>query len=74
MALIVRVGGMPWTKTGETQCPAQLGLLDKGRKINGLIVCNDWDLEPLDLLNGLANGCYQPYSKVIIVKVLIGIC
>ncbi len=24
----------------------QLGLLDKGRAIKGLVVCNDWDLEP----------------------------
>ena len=35
-----------------------LGLPDKGRAIKGLVVCNNWDLEPLDLLNGLALGCY----------------
>ena len=33
-----------------------LGLPDKGRAIKGLVVCNSWDLEPLDLLNGLALG------------------
>ena len=37
---------------------AQLGLPDKGCAINGLVVCNNWDLEPLDLLNGLALDFY----------------
>ncbi len=44
---------MLWPQTGD----AQLGLLDKGRVIKGLVVCYDWDLEPLDLLNGMALGC-----------------
>ena len=26
----------------------------KGRVIKGFVVCNDWDLENLDLVNGLA--------------------
>ncbi len=43
---------------------AQLGLPDKGRAIKELVVCNSWDLEPWDLLNGLALGCYQPSSEV----------
>ena len=34
----------------------QLELPDKGRAIKGLVVCNNWDLEPWDLLNGLALG------------------
>ena len=55
---------MPWPKTGATQYHAQLGLPDKGRAIKGLVVCNRWDLEPLDLLNGLALGCYQPSPEV----------
>ena len=42
----------------------QLGLTDKGRAIKGLVVCNSWDLEPSDLLNGLALGCYQPSPEV----------
>ena len=42
----------------------QLGLLDKGRAIKGLVVCSSWDLEPWDLLNGLALGCYQPSLEV----------
>ena len=54
--LIVWVRGMPWTQTGATQYHAQLGLLDKGCAIKGLVVCNNWDLEPLDLLNGLVLG------------------
>ena len=49
---------MPWPKTGATQYHAQLGLPNKGRVIKGLVVYNDWDLEPLDLLNG------QPSSEV----------
>ncbi len=43
--------------TDLVQYHAQLGLHDKGRAIKGLVVCNDWDLEPLDLLNGMALGC-----------------
>ena len=48
---------MPWLKTGATKYSAQLGLPDKGRTIKGLDVCNSWNLEPLDLRNGLALGC-----------------
>ena len=55
---------MPWLQTGATQHHAQLGLLDQGRAIKGLVICNNWDLEPLDLLNGLALGCYQPSPEV----------
>ena len=44
-------------KTGATQYHAQLGLPDKGHAIKRLVVRNNWDLEPLDLLNGLALGC-----------------
>ncbi len=43
---------MPWPHTGATQFQAQLGIQDKICAIKGLIVFNDWDLEPLDLLNG----------------------
>ncbi len=45
---------------GATQCHVELGLPDIGRAIKGLVVIyNDWDQEPLDLLvNGLALGCY----------------
>ena len=64
MSLILCLRGMPWPKTGATQC---LALPDKGSAINGLVVCYDWDLEPLDLLNVLALGCYQPSPKVLIV-------
>ena len=37
---------------------------DKGRAIKGLVVCNNKDLEPLNLQNGLALGCYQPSPEV----------
>ncbi len=46
---------MPWPRTGATQYHAQLGLTDKGRAIKVLVVCNSLDLEPLDLINGLAH-------------------
>ncbi len=49
---------MPWLQTGATQYHAQLGLKDRDRAIKGLVVYNHWDLDPLDLLNGLALGCY----------------
>ncbi len=39
---------------------------DKGRAIKGLIVCNNMDLEPLDLQNGLSLGFYQPSPEVLI--------
>ncbi len=52
---------------GATQYHAQLILPDKIRAIKGFVVCNNWDLEYLDLLNGLALGCYQPSPEVLIV-------
>ena len=55
---------MPWLRT---QYHAQLGLPDKGRAMKGLVVCNDWDLESLDLLNSLDLGCYQPSSEVLLI-------
>ncbi len=61
---------MPWSITGATQYLAQLGLTDKCRTIKGLDVCNNWDLEPLDLLNGLALGYDQPSPEVLIVHVI----
>ena len=57
---------MPWPQTGVTQFHAQLGPPDKGLAIKWLVVYYDWDLEPLDLLNGLALGCYQPSFEVLI--------
>ena len=67
---------MPWPKTVATQYHAQLGLPDIGREIKGLVVCNNLDLEPLNLLNGLALCCYQLSPEVLIVffclKVYIG--
>ncbi len=61
---------MTWPLTDATLYHAQLGLPDKGRTIKGLVVCNDWDLDPLDLLNGLALGFYQPSPEVLIVLLL----
>ncbi len=72
--LKVGVGGMPWPNTGATHYHAQLGIPKKGHAIKGLVVCNSWDLEPWDLLNGLALGCkqhplrYDSYLKGIFVN------
>ena len=66
-ALRVWVGRMTWPKTGATQYHAQLGHPDIGHAIKGLVVCYDRDLKPLDLLNGLVLGCYQPSPEVWIV-------
>ena len=57
---------MHWPQTSATQYHAQLELPDKGPAIKGLVVCNDWDQEPLDLPNGLALGCYQPSPEGMI--------
>ncbi len=37
------------SETHENQCHAQLGLPDKENAIKLFVVCNGWDLEPLDL-------------------------
>ncbi len=36
----------------------------------GLVVCNNWDIEPLELLNGPALNCYQPSPEVLIVSIV----
>ena len=41
---------MPWTQTGVTQYYTLSGVPDIGRAMKGFVVCNDWDLEPVDLL------------------------
>ncbi len=48
---------MPWPQTGTTQYQLQFELPDKDHSMKGLVVLNDWDLAPLELLNGLAPGC-----------------
>ncbi len=58
---------MSWPQTGTTKYHAGLGLPDNGRAIKGVVACNNWDLEPLDLLIGLALDCYQPSPEVLIV-------
>ena len=58
---------MAFPQTGATKYDAQLGLPDKGRAMKGLVVFNNWDLESLDLLNGLVLGCYQLSPEVLIV-------
>ena len=39
------------------------------RSFKGLVVCNDWDLEPLDLLNDLALDCYKPSPEVCLIQI-----
>ncbi len=62
---------MPWLQTGTTQNHAQLGLPNKGHAMKGLVICNNWDLEPSDLLIGLALDCYQPSPEELIVYSII---
>ncbi len=51
---------MPWARTGTTHYYAKLGLPDKGRAIEGLVVCNSWDLEPWVFINRLLRyGSYN---------------
>ena len=38
------------------------------RAIKGLVVFNSWDLEPLDQLNDLALGCYEPSSPEVLLE------
>ncbi len=64
---------MPWPQTGATQYHAQLGFIDKGREIKGLVVCYNCDLEPLDLIDDLDLGCYKPYLEVWLVSCYFGI-
>ena len=54
-------------KTGATHNHARSGLPDKGPVIKRLVVHNNLDLEPLDMLNGLASGYNQPSPEVFIV-------
>ncbi len=56
-----------------TNCTAQFGLPDKGPAINVLVVYHNWNIEPLNLLNGLALGCYQPFPEVINILVMLAI-
>ncbi len=58
---------MLWPQTVATQYHTHLGIQDIVRAIKRLVVFNDLELEPLDLLNGLAPGCYQPTPVILIV-------
>ncbi len=57
----INSSGKTWPQTKEHK---QLGLENKGHAIN------NWDMERLDLQNGLQNGlalgCYQPSPEVLI--------
>ncbi len=66
---VVSVGGGGCIGPKQMQL-STVGLPYKGRAIKGLVVCNNWNLEPLDLLNGLALGFYQPSPGVLIVLLL----
>ncbi len=67
-------GGNYWPKQVQLiNYHAQLRLPDKCIAIEGLVICNGWDLGSLDLLNGLAPGCYQPSSERIVCEIM-GLC
>ncbi len=61
---------MPLPQTFATKYHTNLRLPDKGRTNKELVVCNNYDLKPFDLLNFLALGCYQPSPEVIIVLLI----
>ncbi len=43
-------------------------MTSRRRSCNQRVGClNNWNLQPLDLLNGMALGCYQPSPEVLIV-------
>ena len=61
---------MPWPKNRHNLIPCKVRN-SRQRSCNGregLVVCNNRDLEPLALPNGLALGCYQPFPEVSIVS------
>ncbi len=58
---------MPWHKLGATHYHA---LPDKSPAITGLFSFSVWELESLELLNGLALGCYQPSPEIFFEAVL----
>ena len=61
--LIVWVGKMYWPKTCATHYHAQV-LTSRRGMCNQRVGCLQWlDLEPLDELNDIALGCYQPSPK-----------
>ncbi len=51
-------------QTDTTKYHAHLGLPNKRCGIKGFVVRNGWDLELLNLLNGLALNCYHPSPEV----------
>ncbi len=63
-----------WSKTGENIIMHSWDFQTKLVQQRGLVVCNNWDLESLDLLNNLASGCYKPSLKVGIVKIKNKFC
>ena len=55
---------MQWPIIGTTNRHAQLKIPDEDCKIK-VIVCNGWDLKPLELRNSVALGCYQPWRNIL---------
>ncbi len=54
---------MPWPETGATHYHSQLEL--KVIQITSWLSATIGILVPLDLLNGLALGCYQPFPFML---------
>ena len=47
------------------RCAAMVVPSDKGRAIQGFVICKNRDLDPLNPLNGLVLGYYQPSPEVL---------
>ncbi len=55
------------TQNKRNSVPCMHIRTSRKRSCNQGIVCNDWNLDPLVMQNGLALGCYQPSPEVLIV-------
>ncbi len=63
--LIVLVGGNALAPNRRNSVPFTVRTSRQRSCTQRLVVCNNWDLERLDLLNGQALGCYQ-HSVLIV--------
>ena len=55
---------MSWPNIGATHYHTELGLQTKFVQSQGGCLQQIWYLEPLDLINGLALGCYKPSTAL----------
>ena len=61
-------------KTGASHYHAQLGLSDKSREINGLVVCNCWDVIVPTLLSNKDDNIHKSEALKLIRQKNINTC